>query len=82
MKLVPYDKAKLGYVSYGASKNFALLKEFMDSDLDCVEVEGYPHKDAASCQSSLYGSMKNFGFNNIKIVARGDRVFLVRKDRL
>ena len=79
MKLTKYDVNKLGELSGRRKANlFEILYEFCSSGMDCAKVEDYPHKNAKSCQSCLIGSAKRFGFN-VKVVTRGDDVFLLKK---
>lgn len=80
MTLVPYDINKLGNVCYRFSDNYKILSEFTESGEMCMKLEGYPHNSVKSCQTSLLSSIKRFNFHGIKIVIRGEDVFLVKKD--
>lgn len=63
---------------YSKTKNQKLFEEFVNSDFDCVEVENYNHKNAKSAQTCLHNSAKHFGFTNIHVVVRGEKVYLVK----
>lgn len=81
MKLVPYEISKLGSIK-GYSNNRALLQEFVESDLDCVKVEGFTQKEARYCASSLSNSVKRYRIANVKVITRKNEVFLVKKTSL
>lgn len=76
MKLTPvkYDEIK-------GTKNYAVLKEFMEMDVDCVLVESGEHKGRTSLVSSLHNSIKRFNFN-IEVVTRNGSVYLVNLNRV
>ena len=76
MRMIPCKRIPI------MGKNYAILKEFIDSDQDFVKIEGFPHKNPKSCQSCLCTSRRRYGFNNIGIVKRGEEIFLFRKDRV
>lgn len=79
MKLVPYDINKIGGRGwYSKSENQRILEEFAKSDLECVKVEKYSHKDAYCCASALKNSVKTYRMNNIKVMARDGEVFLIK----
>lgn len=80
MKLIPYDKSKLGSISYARTKNYKILQEFIDSDYDCVKVENYSHKDAKGCNWCLSASIKRYHLDGIKCVLRNGEVFLIKKE--
>lgn len=76
MKLVPYEKKKLyGYKLCG---NQEIIKEFLESGMDCAKLEGYSQKNADSARSSLLNSMKRMGIHNVSIVVRKGEVFLLK----
>lgn len=80
MKLVPYDRKKLGYITYTKTKNFKILTEFIDSGMECAKVEGWSNKYAHYCSSSLQQSIKWFKMNNVRAITRNGEVFLIRTD--
>lgn len=82
MRLVPYDRSKLGHVKgYNRTKNLEILEEFMNSGHDCMKLENFTHARAAGCQSALQQSAKRYGLaSSIAIVVRNDEVFLIRRD--
>lgn len=77
MKLVPYEKKKLGNY-YARTSNLKILEEFLDSGLDCAKLEDYPHKNAYSCSASLRKSIQRFGMKGITIMVRKNDVFLIK----
>lgn len=81
MKIVPYDREKLLFQRhYKRTKNLQILEEFMDSDEKCVQLIDYEQCNAKSCQSSFQHSIQNFGFVGVRVVTRGDNVFLVKTE--
>lgn len=79
MKITPYDINKLGTMKgYAKSDNLRLLEEFVNSDLDCVKIEDYPHKRAAGCYTSFYSAIKRYNMTGVKVCTRGEDVFLVK----
>lgn len=79
MTLIPYDKQKLNITGYTATKNMKILEEFLNSEYDCVRVDGYTQKTAHSCGNALRQSIKRFGFNGIEVAVRKNEVFLIKK---
>ena len=77
MKLVPYNVEKLR-AGFKRTKNQTILEEFANSDYDCVEIKDFSHKNAKSCSSCLSLSVKRFGYQNIRVVQRGNQVFLIK----
>lgn len=78
MKLVPYNAKNLKY--YRRTSNLKILEEFIASDLKCVKIEGYPHKNAKSCASCLNASIRRFHVNSVKVLLRKDDVILLKVD--
>lgn len=78
MRLVPADINKVRKTGYKRTKNLELLLEFEESNLDCVEIVDYHHKSSSSCESSIANSIKNFGFDFIKVVVVDKRVYLIK----
>lgn len=76
MKMVPYNKDELKYLKPG--HNQKLLLEFAESGLDCVKLEGYPQKNAKTCQSNLSTAAVRLGLRHIKVVVRKENVFLLK----
>lgn len=77
MRIIPVEKHNLIEANYKQTKNYAILKEFVDSGLEIALLEDYPHKNAACAQNCLTISAKRYGFN-VKIAARGNRVFIMK----
>lgn len=80
MKLVPYNKNDIDRKHlYRQGRNMRMLEEFMESGLDCVKIEDYPHKNATICQQNLTVSITRMGLRkSVKVVKRKDEVFLLR----
>lgn len=78
MKLVAYDKEKLMGSVYKRTKNQNVLKEFINSDLDCVRVEGWTQNNADSCANSFRQSIKRFRVTGIQVFVRKGEVYLVK----
>lgn len=77
MKLVPVD-----FMDYnrGTRTNIgAYVKEFADSEHMTVEIVGYPHKTACSCQSAFTNYLRKNKIGHIVAISRGDKVYLVKK---
>lgn len=60
------------------SCNHKILKDFMDSDVDCVRVDDYDHKNAHSCAESFRASIRRFYPGLIVIRQRRDKVYLIK----
>lgn len=78
MKLVKYDKNKLGTKYYTKTDHQKLIEEFANSDMDCAKIEGWTHANASSCQNALAQSIKRFNFSGIRAMVRNKEVFLVK----
>ena len=78
MKLVPYDKTKLSKGGYAPTANYTILIGFIESGLDCVQIEDYPHKSIDSCQASISCSIKHFRMNQIRCIRRKGKLYLIR----
>ena len=59
-------------------KNHKVLMEFVESNHECVELVDYPQKNAHSCTSSFIGSIRRFNLNSVKVLQRGNKVFLIK----
>ena len=60
------------------SCNHRILKDFMDSNVDCVRVDDYDHKTAHSCAESLRMSIKRYYSGLIVIRQRKDVIYLIK----
>ena len=80
MKLIPCDKKAIATVKEVRSDNFKLLWDFVESGEVCAQVEGYPHKTANSCASSLRTAVKNYKLNTVAVVVRRGNVYLIKND--
>lgn len=80
MRLVPYDRKKIKRF-YKMSDNYQILKEFAESDHDCMKVEGWTCKTAGYCATSLNGSIKRYKINGMFAVSRKGEVFLIKTEK-
>jgi hypothetical protein len=78
MKLIPYDIRKIDPNKYKKSKNYLLLTDFMESDMDCAKVENYTQKCARHCSTSLNISIKRYRMGGIRSIVRDGEVFLIK----
>lgn len=85
MTLVPYSIENLETMTtryYKSTKNLRVIDEFIKSDLCCAEITNFDSKNAKSLYGSLYKSIKRFRKEEVAILKRGERLFLVRKSCL
>lgn len=81
MKLTEYKGTIEELMTSGSRSNlFRLLSEFADSEMICVEVEGFEdhYASASSCQASLYQAIKHYGFA-MKTFAKNKKVYIVKE---
>lgn len=74
--------AKERGVSKGStySKVMKTIDDFLQSGFECAEVKDYGHKSSRICGHSLLNATKRLCTNTVKVIVRGKRVFLVRKE--
>lgn len=84
MNMVPYDYHKIeDLMFYKRTKLDEILDEFLGTGEICVEMVDYTHVNAKSCQNSFTTRIKKRRIQNmIKVMIRGDHVFLVRVDKI
>lgn len=84
MKLKTFDINDLpggrGCHLYSKTKIQSILEEFIANGARCCEVENYPHKSAQICATTLKHSAERYGYYQIKVIRRGERVFLILED--
>lgn len=78
MRMIPCDIENVEGGYYTRTKNYKYLKSFADSDLNCVEVVDYDHKNAYSCSASLKKTILNFKMYNIESFTRRGKVYLIK----
>lgn len=78
MWITEYDKSKLPSRGFKMCKLQGILEEFINSDFDCVKIEGWDYKNIKSCAGSFSNSIKRFGFRNVRVVTRKGEVFLIK----
>lgn len=77
MKMVPYEKEQMpNRRKYTDMHKF--LDEFIKSEHDCVKVTDFTHANAKSCVSGLRASIRRYRYSHVKVIQRGDNVFLVK----
>lgn len=79
MKLVPVDKNVVGGW-YSTTGNKKIIDEFIESGLQCAEVEDYTQNSAESCVASLKQTIKRYRVFNVRVTRRKNRVFLIRDE--
>jgi hypothetical protein len=77
MRLIPYDVHKLKG-GYKRTRNYEVLKEFADSDLDCAKLVEFTQASAHICANSLNKSALRFKMYNIKAITRKGEVYLIK----
>ncbi len=76
MKFKAYDVTKL--TTYrNRDCNVDFIDEFVNANIKCVKVEDYPHKTAGSCATALRHASKRSHHKYIKVMVRGNDVFLI-----
>lgn len=80
MKLQKSDIANLTKRSLRTSRNYRVLTEFVESNLDCALVTGWTHTCADGCAAALNVSIKTYRLGNVKAITRNNEVFLVKMD--
>lgn len=79
MKLVPYDKTKIYWRGYKPTKNYEILMRFVESKIECVKIEDYPHTSIDSCQASFSSSIKRYRLTNVVRCSRyKGELYLIR----
>jgi hypothetical protein len=82
MKLIAYDKTKLENINgFKKSDILMVIEEFTASGMDCVKVEGYTHKSATSCMSSLSNAIKRYKIGGVRALVRKGEVFLIKETK-
>lgn len=77
VRLIPCDVNELRGV-YKRTKNYEILKEFADSNLECAKLVEFTQSSAYICANSLNKSAMRFRLYNIKAFARKGEVYLIR----
>lgn len=78
MKLIPCNINKIKQTKRYTSEVHEKLEEFIQSKYDCVEIEGYPYKNATNCRTAFQRKIKQIGYENVVCVTSGGKVFLVK----
>lgn len=75
MRLIPYDVHKLKG-GYKRTRNYEVLKEFADSDLDCAKLVEFTQASAHICANSLNKSALRFKMYNINVNTNKEKYIL------
>lgn len=78
MKLVPYNKSELEK-GYKRTKNYAILLEFAESDMDCALVENWVGKNATIKAANLNRSAKHFGMLHVRAITSKGEIYLIKE---
>ena len=84
MTLVPFNKNDIDKLTIQKVKKEDVINtliSFIEMDENCVEVTNHAYANALSCQTSIVNSIKYLGLLSIKVIRRGERVFLIKCDR-
>lgn len=73
-----YKKGENPHGKTGRNKLFALIFAFKDSDMDCVEIKNYRWRNGRIGQIAVSNCIKQNNIKGIKIICRGDHLFLVK----
>lgn len=79
MKLVPYNKSELEGMIYKRTKNYDVLLEFAESDMDCALVENWEGKSAAIKTANLNRSIERFRMTHIRAICRKGKIYLIKE---
>lgn len=66
---------------YKDAKIQQLLKEFIDSDMDCAEVQDFTYANANSGAAAMRKSARRCGYHQISAGSRQGRLYIYRNDR-
>lgn len=58
-----------------------LLKEFIESDMDCAEVQGHTYANAHSGAAAIKKAARKCGYHQIAAGSRQGRLYIYRNDR-
>lgn len=78
MNFIPVQKETIERGYRLSADNYETLLKFRDSQLECVKLVGWNHKNSKSCVSSIRVTIKNCKMNNIKVMERKGEVYLIK----
>ena len=81
MKLIPVNYNEVNKKNYKDTKNLVVLKEFIEMDIQCAQLECADYKNANIARNSLMASIKRFNFN-INVFTREGRVYLLNNSKI
>ena len=70
----------VGRASKGNGKYVKLLREFYDSGEKCVRVEDLGEVKMRSAYTLFFKYAKEYFENEIRVVAKEDKIYFIRKD--
>jgi hypothetical protein len=83
MTLVPFKKSEIENIKVERPRLNSIgdmLLRFIESGQECVEVIDHDYKDAVSLRSTVASAIRYYGFLDISVKMRGDRVFLIKEE--
>lgn len=81
MKLTAISKNDIPKTNKDRKKKvLRFLEEFAAGDMKAACVDYSEYKTRCSAAGSLYASIRRFGITGIKVVTRGDKLYLVKED--
>ena len=84
MKLQPVENSELKkdlyrQVGFRRGKLQSVLEEFINMDVDAVEIIG-DYKSSTTCFGSFRQAIKRYGFANIEVTMKNGDVYLIKKE--
>jgi hypothetical protein len=82
MELIAYDKKKIKNIDgFRKSDILMAIEKFVESDMDCVKIEGWTHKHATSCMSSFRNAINRYKIGGVRVLVRNGEVFLIKETK-
>lgn len=78
MELKACNFEELGRKRAKKADNYKLLIEFADSDMKCARIDGWRHKTAHGCATSLRTTIENYNMFDIAVFVRKGEVYLIK----
>lgn len=79
MRLVKCEKKNVESVKgYCVCKMQEIVKEFIDSGMDCAEIKDFTQKNATTCAASFNNACRRMKVNSVRAFAGENKCFVVR----
>lgn len=78
MELKACNIEELGRKRAKRADNYKLLSDFADSDMKCARVDGWQHKSAHVCATSLRKTIESYNMFDITVFVRKGNVYLIK----